>query len=196
MDTGDDTAWMWTDDCYMLEDFETAWSIWYGEDEDWLLNMKKAHQKWQPRIKAMKKAMKAKISPKESLKKSMIATVTKQSTKKPNTMVSWPGDHCYTWDMDAECEAEWDAAWASCDEYWTRDCDELVDAWFSSDIDFQYPTRPADECFYDGAEWGTDACFAAWEQVWDQCMNEPDTPWEDIPYYWTEECEIIWMFSE
>lgn len=100
-------AYLWTDDCYMLEDFDTAWTIWYGEDEDWLLNLKKAHQKMQPLIKAMQKA---RTSPKDRLKKSMIATVTKHSTKKPNTMVNWPGDHCFVWDYDDQCSAEWETA--------------------------------------------------------------------------------------
>ena len=171
METDDDTAWMWTDDCYMLEDFETAWTIWYGEDEDWLLNLKKAHQKMKPHIKAMQKA---RTSPKEALKKSMIATVTKQSTKKPNTMVSWPGDECFVWDMSEECDAQWGAAMESCDEYWTQDCEELEDAWFSSDIDFQYPTRPDDGCFLDGESWGTDPCWDQWDTVWRQCVGEWD----------------------
>ena len=45
----DDAAYKWTSDCDAIEAFEEAWGSWFA-DEDWLLNMKKAHQKMQPRI--------------------------------------------------------------------------------------------------------------------------------------------------
>lgn len=45
----DDAAYWWTSDCDAIVAFEDAWGSWFA-DEDWLLNMKKAHQKMQPRI--------------------------------------------------------------------------------------------------------------------------------------------------
>jgi hypothetical protein len=45
----DDAAYMWTSDCDAIEAFGDAWASWFA-DEDWLLNMKKAYQKMQPRI--------------------------------------------------------------------------------------------------------------------------------------------------
>ena len=65
METGE--PYMWTEDCEMIESFSYAWDAWYGEGEDWLLNMKKAFKRVQPRIAAMKKLSAPKLSSKERL---------------------------------------------------------------------------------------------------------------------------------
>ena len=64
---GVDKPYMLTEDCEMIESFSYAWEIWYGEGEDWLLNMKKAFKRVQPRIAAMKKLSAPKLSSKERL---------------------------------------------------------------------------------------------------------------------------------
>ena len=43
-DAATDEPYWWTDDCEMVWKFSEAWDIWY-EDDEWLLNLKRAHQK-------------------------------------------------------------------------------------------------------------------------------------------------------
>ena len=50
MNDDTDVPYMWTSDCDAIMAFSEAWDAWYAEDEDWLLNMKKAFKKIQPRI--------------------------------------------------------------------------------------------------------------------------------------------------
>lgn len=48
----------------------------------------------------------------------------------------------------------------------------------------------------DGENWNDDEgiCWGQWDTLWWQC-NENGYD-GDTPYYWTEECEVLWLMSE
>jgi hypothetical protein len=79
MEADDGVAYMWTDDCDMVNSFLDAWLVWYDYDfsfleEDEPMDLKKAHQKMQPKFAALKKMRASNLTAKQSLRATILAS--------------------------------------------------------------------------------------------------------------------------
>lgn len=97
-----DVEYWWSEDCDMIELFEEAWGIWYG-DEMLVANLKRVHEKMQPRIKVAKAAH-AKLAIKSAHKKH-VQTLVKHGAKiMQGLYVEAPGDECFNvWPVSDDC---------------------------------------------------------------------------------------------
>ena len=171
-----------------------AWDLWYSDDS-WVL-MKQARKLRQPRHNAMKTASNRKLalSAKKDVFKAKVNALAVRSAK--TLLVDWenpeyPGEECFgVWPLSEDCNEQWDAWLWQCDDDWTDECEESIDEWFSSDLDFQTPKRPSEGCAVDPV-YMSDECWDEWDNLWEQCNG-----YAEEPYYWTDDCDMVDLFGE
>ena len=109
-----------------------------------------------------------------------------------------PDRRCLQWETardDEECWTQWED-WETYCEYvdWNDQCDAVDDAWYSQDIEWQYPTPLSAECIVTFDQ-RSEACWGEWTTIYDQCYGEG--PYEDqSPFMWTDDCEAAEILHE
>ena len=63
----------------------------------------------------------------------------------------------YRWN-DGECGEQWEDWDYYCWDWWTPMCETVYEAYYNSDIDFAYPTRPDESCGV-GMDQMSDDCY-------------------------------------
>ena len=89
------------------------------------------------------------------------------------TAIASPSDHCIVfenaWD-DKDCWGPW-AEWTMfCEEDWTKQCQEVDDAWYAQDYDWLNPVEVPSECWTQGAD-RTDDCYMTINTLVSQCNS-------------------------
>lgn len=90
----------------MLESFEEAWGIWY-DDLFLAANLKRVHEKMQPRIKVAKAAL-AKHTARSSINKHVQALVKYGAKTMQEETALYPNATCFgEWPVTDACWSEW-----------------------------------------------------------------------------------------
>ena len=157
--------------------------------------MKQARKLRQPRHNAMKTASNRQLAlraKKDAFKAKVNALAVRSAkTLQDDWEAEYPGADCFgVWPLSEDCNLQWSDWLWQCDEDWNEDCEDSIDEWFNSGLDFQTPVRPSEGCAVDPLEM-SDECWEEWDTLWEQCNGYTDTP-----YWWTDDCEMVDLFSE
>lgn len=192
----------------MFFHFTEAWEIFYNYDQSTfeVPILKKAQQKMQARIKAMKAAAVPKRTTPKKVNtaltkakyafKSKIEAVAKHGRVMKKDWIPLPPDsHCLDWnEMTEECMGQWDDWNWFCDDNWTPMCSSVIYEWYSQDIEWVTPTRPDEECAVAPTDARmTEDCWNQWDYLYNQCYYLTD-PVE--PVIWTDDCDMVTAFTD